>query len=232
MSDDDTFIARWSRLKRGAAQGKKPQDRAGGPDEQKSADAMVERTAGAAESRQQQEDESFDPATLPPIESIVADSDIRAFLRSEVPAHLTRAALRRAWTADPAIRDFIGIAENQWDFTDPASIPGFGSLEGTGDMGRLVSQVMGDLREAGEAVARPADAQAGSEGQATGAAVAVDEASAKGLQPSADDDPGPHDDPGRRDVAAAPAAVRDDRPADAGGPAPARRRGHGGALPK
>ena len=79
---------------------------------------------------------AFDPATLPPIESITADSDIRAFLQSGVPADLTKAALRRVWTTDPAIRDFIGIAENQWDFTDPTAMPGFGPLEATDDVAR------------------------------------------------------------------------------------------------
>ena len=71
----------------------------------------------------------FDPASLPPIESINALSDITAFLREGVPAELTRAALRRVWTADPAIRDFVGLAENAWDFTDPNAMPGFGPLE-------------------------------------------------------------------------------------------------------
>jgi hypothetical protein len=73
-------------------------------------------------------DAPFDPASLPSIESIVADTDIVAFLRAGVPAELTRAALRRAWASDPAIREFIGIAENQWDFNDPNAIPGFGPL--------------------------------------------------------------------------------------------------------
>jgi hypothetical protein len=70
----------------------------------------------------------FDPTSLPSIESIAADTDLVAFLRAGVPAELTRAALRRAWASDPAIRDFIGIAENQWDFNDPNGIPGFGPL--------------------------------------------------------------------------------------------------------
>src|SRR5262245_38943576 len=80
---------------------------------------------------------------LPAIDAIVANTDIRAFLRAGVPAELTKAALRRAWTADPAIRDFIGIAENQWDFTDPAAIPGFGTLAPNEDLGRLVAQDLG-----------------------------------------------------------------------------------------
>jgi hypothetical protein len=84
---------------------------------------------------------------LPPIHSITAGSDIKAFLQAGVPKDLTRAALRRAWTADPAIRDFIGLAENQWDFTDPAAIPGFGPLEATDNVRQLVAQAMGRLAD-------------------------------------------------------------------------------------
>jgi len=75
--------------------------------------------------------EPFDPASLPLIDSITADTDIAEFLKSDVPTELTRAALRRAWTSDPAIRDFIGIADNQWDFNDPNGIAGFGRLDAT-----------------------------------------------------------------------------------------------------
>jgi hypothetical protein len=75
--------------------------------------------------------EPFDPVSLPSIDSITADTDILAFLKSGVPTELRRAALRRAWTSDPAIRDFIGIAENQWDFNDPNGIFGFGRLDTT-----------------------------------------------------------------------------------------------------
>jgi hypothetical protein len=57
-----------------------------------------------------------------------------------VPAELTVAALRRAWVSDPVIRDFIGIAENQWDFTNPTTIPGFGPLHETGDKLSLIAQ--------------------------------------------------------------------------------------------
>ena len=87
---------------------------------------------------------------MPPIDSITAGSDIKAFLQAGVPQDLTRAALRRAWTADPAIRDFIGLAENQWDFTDPTAMPGFGPLEATDDLRQLVSQAMGRLSELAE----------------------------------------------------------------------------------
>ena len=87
--------------------------------------------------------EPFDPASLPSIGSITADTDIVAFLKSDVPTELTLAALRRAWTSDPAIRDFIGIAENQWDFNDPYGIPGFGRLDATESGVTFLAQVLG-----------------------------------------------------------------------------------------
>ena len=84
---------------------------------------------------------AFDPNSLPSIESIVADTDIRSFLRSGVPAELTRNALRRAWAADPTIRDFIGIADNQWDFNDPGAMPGFGPLRAAEAAAPLAAQI-------------------------------------------------------------------------------------------
>jgi hypothetical protein len=89
----------------------------------------------------------IDSEDLPPIDAITVDTDIRAFLKSRVPAELTRAALRRAWISDPAIRDFIGIAENQWDFNDPTAIPGFGPLQRTDDISALLEQAFGQTAE-------------------------------------------------------------------------------------
>ncbi len=70
-----------------------------------------------------------DLSKLPSIDSIGPQTDIRLFLQAGVPATLKRAALRRAWAADPAIRDYIGLSENSWDFTAPDSMPGFGTLD-------------------------------------------------------------------------------------------------------
>ena len=68
------------------------------------------------------------PASLPAVESITGESDIRQFLQADVPTELVRAALRAAWSTDPAIRDFVGIAESQWDYNDPNAMPGFAPL--------------------------------------------------------------------------------------------------------
>jgi hypothetical protein len=85
---------------------------------------------------------AFDPASLPSIDSITASTDIRSFLQAGVPTALTRSALRRAWVTDPAIRDFVGIAESQWDFNDSAAMPGFGQLRAD-QVARLAERLLG-----------------------------------------------------------------------------------------
>ena len=117
MSEHETFVARWSRLKRQTERTAEEQ-----PPEPSARPAAGRAPAAADEAEHAGKGEppepAFDPASLPPVESIAAGTDIRAFLQSGVPAELTRAALRRVWVTDPSIRDFIGIAENQWDFTE------------------------------------------------------------------------------------------------------------------
>lgn len=133
MSEVANFIARWGRLKRVAelkrtCEGVLREDTrlsSIGATSAASEDADAEKPRHAAP--------VFDPASLPSIDSITASTDIRAFLEPRVPPELARSALRRVWGSDPVIRDFIGIAENQWDFNDPAALPGFGPLQDTGD---------------------------------------------------------------------------------------------------
>ena len=118
MSGDEHFLARWSRRKREAAA--EARDRPASPPPP---------AAEAAAPAQPTKTEPAPLAALPPLDAIDSASDIGAFLAPGVPIELTRAALRRAWTADPAIRDFIGLSENAWDFTAPDGVPGFGSLD-------------------------------------------------------------------------------------------------------
>ena len=99
----------------------------------------------------------FDLASLPSLESIAATTDVRAFLSPGVPAELARAALRRAWSADPNIRDFVGLQRTRGTSTHPTAMPGFGALPPGYDVKKLVAQIFGD----GEKPAEP-DAAAGS----------------------------------------------------------------------
>ena len=157
MSGGENFMSRWSRLKREPDTA--PSKDALQPDATPTADlldavadehpAPVEALAGA------QLEPEFDPASLPAVESIQIDTDIRGFLQPRVPAELTRAALRQAWTSDPAIRDFIGVAENQWDFNDPTSIFGFGPMRATDNVPALLAQALGKLEDvAGKVMAQ------------------------------------------------------------------------------
>jgi hypothetical protein len=132
MSDEESFPARWSRRKRGAAPNTRGQLRP------KSTDSGAQSDASAVAPRGETQP-PFDPASLPPIESIGAGSDIQAFLAAGVPADLTRAALRRAWSTDPVIRDFIGLSENSWDFNAPSGVPGFGPVKAE-DIRQLLAQ--------------------------------------------------------------------------------------------
>jgi hypothetical protein len=153
MSDPEdsekNFLQRWSRRKsaaeRHAPEGTKPPFR-----ERTNADTS---TSSRAAAKSETDLSAFDPATLPPIESITAASDIRAFLAPGVPEALTRAALRRVWVTDPAIRGFIGLAENQCDFTRPDSVPGFGSLEFTPELRRMVAGLFENTPEPSEHIA-------------------------------------------------------------------------------
>ena len=142
MTEQVNFIQRWARLKRESGIeheiGACRDGSAVEPKETVLLPPEAHRWIDAAA------DELFDPSDLPSIKAITADTDVRGFLQSRVPAELTRAALRQAWTSDPAIRDFVGIAENQWDFNDPNAIPGFGPL-GVTDGQAILTHVLGKL---------------------------------------------------------------------------------------
>jgi hypothetical protein len=83
-----------------------------------------------------------DLANLVPLESIGAETDIRAFLAAGVPPELTRAALRRAWLSDPKIRNFVGLADYDWDFNTPGSMAGFGILDASEQIERELARLV------------------------------------------------------------------------------------------
>ena len=137
MTAPENFVSRWARLKSES----NTELVEYGP--QQEVVASVGTETPSVQQPNEVADEPFDPASLPSIETITVDTDIRGFLQSRVPAALTRAALRQAWASDPAIRDFIGIAENQWDFNDPAAMPGFGPMLETDNMPDLLARALG-----------------------------------------------------------------------------------------
>ncbi|WP_170984923.1 DUF3306 domain-containing protein [Roseomonas sp. AR75] len=156
-ADGEGFWARWSRRKRDGSEA--------GSTEAKEAQAEPG-LAPAAEPPPVPERAScpipnlpaIDPASLPPIESLTPESDFSPFLRPGVPAALRGAALRRMWSLDPSIRDFIETADYQWDFNTPGGLPPGFADELVGEARKLLAQAIGKAEpdEAGPG-ADPAD---------------------------------------------------------------------------
>ncbi|WGD49434.1 DUF3306 domain-containing protein [Bradyrhizobium sp. CB1650] len=140
---EEQFLARWSRRK--------------GESKANSAPPEAAKPAGKASApcpAAEGGESELDLSSLPSIDSITAMTDITAFLRRGIPQELTRAALRRAWSADPAIRDFVGLAENAWDFNDPNAMPGFGPLDcSQAELAALVDRIVGGVSKAAQTLA-------------------------------------------------------------------------------
>ena len=207
MSEPDNFLSRWSRRKQEVARQEAKPDTtppvAKPQDIQKLESAKGPPTDNAAPP-------PVELAKLPSLDEITADTDITGFLKPGVPAGLARAALRRAWTSDPAVRDFVGLQENDWVFNKPGPAEGFGPIGPESDVRRMLARIMGEPDETKPA---PDDVEN---------AAPVPEASEK-----------------PKDVAAAPPQVpappvlvvqrNNEEPANPDAPP---RRSHGGALPK
>ncbi|WP_114857912.1 DUF3306 domain-containing protein [Azospirillum brasilense] len=126
----ETFLSRWSRRKQ-EARGAPVE----APEPQEERDAADEPQAIAVPPP-----EPFDPESLPPVESLGADSDYTGFLAGNVPQELKRQALRKAWTSDPVIAGFRGFAEYDWD----CNAPGYGRLLATDRIADLLDRIATD----------------------------------------------------------------------------------------
>jgi hypothetical protein len=218
MSDesDEHFLARWSRRKQEA----KADQAEPAAEEPVEGQPPTDRVAAEPVLRE------TDLSNLPPIESIDAATDITAFLRKGIPKELSRAALRRAWSADPAIRDFVGLAENAWDFNDPNAMAGFGPLDYSAEqIDALVHRIVGGVVETAKDLSnlpaevvknagRPAHAEAGFAPSSNPVKVITDAQ--------------PLEQPTAADLASNSAASQ---PVASSAEIPPPRRTHGGALP-
>jgi hypothetical protein len=208
MSDPKDFLARWSQRKLN------PQAQTPAPEQQTTSQSRADEKVPPTP------DHEFDITSLPSLESIGANSDIRAFLQRGVPVGLTRAALRRAWSADPAIRDFVGLSENSWDFNAPDSIPGFGSLDAD-EVRRVAARFFGELAEETTSQAPAPEPQAGESDQ--------NSAETKPACPEPDDTAAAS--PARDSRRSVDVATQQENLDEASDLSPQPRR-HGGALPE
>jgi hypothetical protein len=161
--------------------------------------------------------EPIDLSTLPPIEELSLTSDLAPFLRPGIPAALRSAALRRMWSLDPAIRDYIGPVEYQWDFNTPGGLPAGFASELVGDVKTLLAQAIGEpAEEKAPSPAEPLPEPATGDAEAPPMAMAepppmvppgvtLAEAPAAPPLPAPEPDPEPRLPPRRRQGSALPA---------------------------
>jgi uncharacterized protein DUF3306 len=221
MSDDE-FLARWSRRKREARAGNDAPAPAR-PAEPQSPAAPLPMAADSVRAE-------VDLSNLPPIESITAVTDVTAFLRQGIPPELSRAALRRAWASDPSIRDFVGLAENAWDFNDPHAMPGFGPLDFSDEqLGALVDRIVGSVRSAADSPTTATPERKDS----SQSAHSDHEPPLELLASEAVADLGPAEEISSDEPPSAPAAVQPEaaQSVESDQTSP-RRRAHGSALPR
>jgi hypothetical protein len=230
MTERDNFILRWARLKRTSDTGHKIDPSGDKPPGSAEAGVAGAEATVAQPGIDVAADEPLDLASLPSIEAITANTDVRGFLQSRVPAELTRTALRRAWTRDPAIRDFIGIADNQWDFNDPNAIPGFGPLPAADGMPAVLAQPPGRRDEPAEMILEmPASAEQSLQAATGHERADLDQREQQTFNgsPSTDDGfRGLPDDGNGEDK-----ATKNNRVAEGDG-SPRKHRSHGSALPR
>jgi hypothetical protein len=147
MSDEDSFLARWSRLKRATAEAVEARD--GSPAPAEAAESEADAGLGPSAFAEAGEPasaatagEPVDLAALPPIETIGPDTDVTAFLREGVPRTLREAALARVWSSDPVISRFVEMADYAWDWNTPGGAPGYGPLDPDVDVAGLVEGIV------------------------------------------------------------------------------------------
>jgi hypothetical protein len=139
-AEPEPFLARWSRRKAEARDAPPPAPEPEAPEATKPRPPMPEPL--------------IDPATLPPIESLTAESDFTVFMRPGVPDALRKAALAKLWRTEPSVVNYVPLVEYNWDF----NAPGYGALKATDDVAKLARQVWGGIERAVDEVppaARP-----------------------------------------------------------------------------
>ena len=169
-----------------------------------------------------------------------AATDVRAFLSPGVPKELARAALRRAWSADPAIRD--SWAWRRMPGTSPIPRRWRGSATPPDyDVKKLVAQIFGDGEkpaDPGAAANELADPQA-SQASHIAEEIAAPSPAEAGASTSGEGSPCPPNiSSDEQQIAQNDFVQRDNNVAlhnsdvDGDTEEPANRRQHGGALPQ
>lgn len=132
------FVRRWSDRKAEARKPVAPEAEPAAPDETPAAPDEAEIAARIA--------------ALPALDDIGATTDIRPFLQDFVPAALRKAAMRRAWAADPVISSHLDVARDYaWDFNTGTGPEGFYAALGKDAIERGLAALDGLTRQPAQA---------------------------------------------------------------------------------
>ncbi|HJE24783.1 MAG TPA: DUF3306 domain-containing protein [Methylorubrum populi] len=147
----DGFLSRWARRKEAVRTAERTGPPAGpaeaaGPEAlpapgQATGESVLPLQAGAETASTPELDELL--ARLPSLDALTAESGLSDFLQTGVPTALRNAALRRMWSLDPAIRDFVSEArEYAYDWNMPGGVPGMGPLLPTDDVAAMLRRIV------------------------------------------------------------------------------------------
>jgi hypothetical protein len=128
------FLSRWSRRKLDTRR----------PDETPRPEATLDPVPDLPADDGEGELSPEEIEALPKIEEITPETDMSLFLRKGVPELLRKAALRRLWSVDPSIRDYVGDARDYaYDWNVPGGVPGNGPLLPTDDVEAMLNRLFG-----------------------------------------------------------------------------------------
>jgi hypothetical protein len=229
----DGFLARWARRKRDVRESERTETPPADMEAVETAavpgdDAVVPEAAGT-------EAELDLLAELPSLDDLTAETDLLPFLRAGVPAALRNAALRKMWSVDPAIRDFVSEArEYAYDWNTPGGVPGLGPLLPGDDVKAMLGRLFNrDPSEAAEAEAGAPEVDRADVDRVDVDRAEVDRADLVQLDPDIASDPAPGRTLPTTSISAPdPADLPERLPVISGTTvAPVRLRRHGGAMP-
>jgi Protein of unknown function (DUF3306) len=145
--DDGGFLSRWSRLKQETKRPDPVELPAASPEEAQAVEPALSAMSEPAP----------EAPPLPSLDDITPGADVAAFFQKHVPEALRTAALRKLWVTDPDIKGFIEMADYQWDFNNPDSIPGWASKLENVDVKAMVDRIFNVLPDAKPASDEPPD---------------------------------------------------------------------------
>ena len=119
--DEDGFLERWSRRKRGEESPGAPETETAEPSGGRSGPPPARaRPAAAGPPPSEADSDAGDPeviAKLPDLDTLTEDTDFTAFLQDGVPDAIRRQALRRLWRLNPIFANLDGLNDYDEDYS-------------------------------------------------------------------------------------------------------------------